>query len=161
MQSLLAIATVFVFVYAIVWIKNYGYSFLASLQVLIKRLALCVLSFSWIMVLATILMIACYSNISGLLKEILSANSVEGIKSMVKLLFGVDSAFVALQMLALYSIMASFVSCLVFAVGMIIRVIYLANLKVARTTFVEDGQCLEESNQHWMPTFKLYLKYNS
>ena len=161
MQILIAVAAIFVCIYAIVWIENYGYSFFASLRILIKRLALFVMSFSWVMVLATVLMIACYSNISGFLKEVLSANSVAGIKNVVKLLFGVDSAFVALQMLALYSIMASFVSCLVFAVGMIIRVVYLANLKAKRTTFVEDGQCKEESNQHWTPTFKLYLKYNS
>ena len=161
MQSLIAIATAFVFVFAIVWIKNYGYSFITSLRILIKRLALHVISFSWVIALATILMIACYSNISLLLKDLLSANSIVGIKSLVKLVFGVDSAFVALQMLALYSIMASFVSCLVFVVGMVIRVVYIATLKVVRASFIEDRQCREESSQHWFPTFKLYLKYNS
>lgn len=161
MQSLIAMATALVFVYAIVWIKNYGYSFITSLRVLIKRLALHVISFSWVIALTTILMIACYSNISVLLKDLLSANSIVGIKSLVRLVFGVDSAFVALQMLALYSIMASFVSSLVFVVGMVVRVVYIATLKVVRTPFVEDRQCSEQPSQHWMPTFKLYLKYNS
>ena len=161
MQSLIAIATAFVFVYAIVWIKNYGYSFITSLRILIKRIALHVISFSWVILLATLLMIACYSNISGLLKDLLSANSIVGIKSLVKLVFGVDSAFVALQMLALYSLVASFVSCLVLAVGMVIRVVYLTTLNAVRVHFVEDRQCCETLSQHWMPTFKLYLKYNS
>lgn len=161
MQSLIAIVAVVVLAYAIVWTKNYGYSFIAALRVLIKRIALYVISFSWILVLATALMLACYSNISGLLKDVLSTNSVEGIKSLVRLIFGVDSAFVALQMLAIYSIMASFVSCLVFAVGMIIQAIYLTILKIERTTFARDRQCFEEFDQHLMPTFKLYSKYNS
>ena len=161
MQSLIAIVTAFVFVYAIVWIKNYGYSFITSLRVLIKRLALHVISFSWAIVLVTLIMIACYSNISLIFKDLLSANSIVGIKSLVKLVFGVDSAFVALQLLALYSIMASFVSCLVFVVGMVIRVVYLATLKVVRAPFIEDKQCREKTSQQWMPTFKLNLKYNS
>lgn len=161
MQSLLFVLTVFVCIYSIAWIKTNGYSFLISLRILIKRLALYVMSFSWIMILATALMIACYSNISGLLKDVLSANSIASLKTIVKLFFGVDSAFAALQMLALYSIMASFVSCLVFAVGMIINIVYLTHLKVSRTTFDGNRQNFEDLDWHWTPTFKLYSKYNS
>ena len=161
MQSLIPIIAVFVCIYAIVWIKNYGYSFFTSLRIFVKRLALYIMSFSWIIILATVLMIACYSNISGLLKDILSANSIEGIKSFTRLIFGVDSAFVALQMLALYSIMASFVSCLVLSLGVVVRVIYRTILKVSRTSFSDGCQSLDDFESHSVPTFKLYLKYNS
>ena len=161
MQGLITIAAAFIVVYAFVWFKNSGYSLFAFLRVFVKRIALYVMSFSWIIILATIFMIAHYSNISGLLKDVLPASSIEGMKGLMRFVFGVDSAFTALQMLALYSIMASFVSCLVLAVGMVVRIIYIATLKAVRAPFVEDRQCSEQASQHWMPTFKLYLKYNS
>ena len=161
MQSLLAIIAVLVFVYAVFWIKNHSYNFIAFLRVFVKRLALCVMSLSWIMIVAAILMIACYANISCLLKDILSANSIDGLKGLLRLVFGVDSAFTALQLLALYSIMASFVSCLVLSVGVVFRFIYRTVLKVTRTTHIDDCQCFEDSEQHSIPAFKLYLKYNS
>ena len=152
---------VFICIPAVAWIKNYRYSFVASLRIFVKRLALFVISFSWVLVLATLLVIACYANISGLLKEVLSANSIQGIKSLLRLAFGADSAFAALQMLAFYSIMANFVSCLVLSLGIGVRNIYRTVLKVARTNFIEDNECYEEFNQRSLPTFKLYLKYNS
>ena len=161
MQGLIAIVAVIVGMYAIIWIKNQGYSFIASLRILIKRLALYVMSFSWVVVLATVFLMSHYANIVGLFKSTLSADSVEGIKSTVRLVFGVDSAFAALQMLAFYSIMASFVSCLVLSLGVVVRIVYRAILKAARTSFVEKRKCFEDFNQHSLPTFKLYLKYNS
>ena len=161
MQSLIAIAIALCALYAIMWVKNYGYNFIASLRIFVKRLALYVMSLSWIMVLATVLMIACYSNISGLLKELLSANSIDSIKSLARLVFGVDSAFVALQMLALYSVIASFVSCLVLSMGVVVRFTYRTILKVIRMALVEERHCFADCGQHFMPTFKLYLKYNS
>lgn len=161
MQSLIVIFAVFICIYSIVWIKNYGHSFIADLRIFIKRLALHVMSFSWVMVLVTVLMIACYSDICSLLQNLLSANSFEDIKSLIHLTFGVDSAVVVLQMLALYSLITSFVSCLVFAVGMIILVAYRAILKVSKANFVDDTNCPEYCNRHSIPTFKVYLKYNS
>lgn len=160
MQSLIAVAAVFA-LYAIVWCKNYGYSFVASLRLFVKRLALCVMSFSWGVVLVAVFLLSHYSNITGLLENSLSAHSLEGIKSLTRLIFGVDSAFAALQMLAVYSLMAGFVSCLVLSFGVIIRVAYRTVLKVSRTDFVEDRQYFANYSQHSMPTFKLYLKYNS
>lgn len=161
MQSLIAIALALVIVYAIIWMKDRGYSFVVSLRIFVKRLALYVMSLSCITVLATVLMIACYSNISGLFSDVLSTNSIEGIKSLTRLIFGVDSAFAALQMIAFCSIMASFVSCLVFAFGVVVVAVYRAVLKVSRTAFVKNRQCFEDFDKHLMPTFKLYLKYNS
>ena len=161
MQSLIAIVTMLACLYAFVWIKSYGHNFITFMRTVLKRLALCVMSLSWVMVLATFLMIACYSNISGLLKDLLSANSIDGIKSLTRLVFGVDSAFVALQMLALYSVIASFVSCLVLSLGVVVRFTYRTILKVTRASFVKDRHYFGDFSQHSMPTFKLYLKYNS
>ena len=161
MQSLIVIIAAIMCVYAVIWIKNYGYSFIASLRVFVKRLARCIMSLSCALVVATILMIACYSNLTGILKDILSANAIENLKSFARIIFGVDSAFAALQMLAFYSLMASFVSCLVLSLGVIVQFVYRAILKVTRSTFVEENESYEELNQHFLPTFKLYLKYNS
>ena len=161
MQSLIAIAAVIVCVYAVVRIRNYGYSFIASLLIFVKRLARCIMSLSWAMIVATVLMIACYSNLSGFLKEILSANAIEGLKSFARIIFGVDSAFAALQMLAFYSLMASFVSCLVLTLGVVVQVVYRAILKVTRASFVEESQSIDNFNQQSLPAFKVYLKYNS
>ena len=160
MQGLIAIIAVFMLLYAIDWIKNHEYCFIISLRVFVKRVALYVMSFSWGLILATILMVLCYSNLSEIFKELLSANSIYVLKSLVRFVFGVDSAFVALQMLAIYSIMASFVSCLVLAVCMVIRIIYFTILKIERTPLFEDEQCCEV-DYVLMPSFKLYLKYNS
>ena len=119
------------------------------------------MSFSWLAVLAVLIVIACYSNISYLLKEVLSANSVSSIKSVVRFVFGVDSAFMALQMLALYSVMLSFVSCLALSVGLVVRFVYRTVLKVSRSAFVEDKDCFESCVQRVKPTFELNLKYIS
>ena len=161
MQSLLAIAAACVLCYAFLWAKNNRYNVIAFLRTFVKRAALFVMSFSWIMVLAAFLILACYSNISELLKEVLSANAVSNVKGMLHLMFGVDSAFAAMQMLALYSLVASFVSCLALTVGLIIYNVYKTILKVERSAYADDGQDFAECSQHARPAFKLYTKFNS
>lgn len=161
MRNLLAIVAVFALIYALVWSKKYGYNAVAYLRTFVKRAAVFIMSFSWLAVLAVLIVIACYSNISYLLKEVLSANSVSSIKGVVRLIFGVDSAFMALQMLALYSVMLSFVSCLALSVGLVVRFVYRTVLKVSRATFVEDKDCFESCVQRVKPTFELNLKYIS
>ena len=161
MQSLIAMVAVFAFIYAIVWIKNHGHSFIVCLHDCIKRFALYVMSFSWVMVFVTVLMIAFYSDISGLLKDLLAANSIEVIKNLIRIIFGVDSAFAVLQIFALYSIIASFVSCLVLSVGIVIQIFYRAILKVSNANIIDNGNCFECCNKHPIPTSQIYLKYNS
>lgn len=161
MHNLIAIFAVFAIIYAFVWYKNCGYNAAAFMRMFVKRVAVGVMTFSWVIVLAVVFVLACYSNISELLKGLLSANSISNIKGLTRLVFGVDSVFVALQMLALYSVMVSFVSCLALSVGLIVRIVYRTILKVTRTTFSEDRQDFDNYSQHTMPTFKLYLKYNS
>ena len=163
MQSLLIIAAVFIGCYAIIWIKNHRHNFAASLRTLCKRCARCVMSFSWVIGVAAILLIACYPNVSGLLKEILSAQSVRDVKSLTRLIFGVDSSFVALQMLAMYSIITSLVSCLLLSVGVIVRVVFVTTFKAAGSipADIQDGRCFEDFTPHVTPSFKLFSRYNS
>lgn len=161
MQSLIAIAAVLVIVYAVHLARRSGYNFISFMRICVKRLVLYIMSFSCIVVFATVLMLACYSNISELLNEVLSINSVNSIKSLIRLVFGVDSAFVALQMLAIYSLMASFISCLLFSVGLTIRFVYRTFLSYGLTVLTKKEQDCDSSVQHVKPSFKLYLKYNS
>ena len=161
MQILIAVIAAVICVQAIVWIKIHRHSLIASLRTLLKRFARHVMSFSGAIFLTLIVIISCYSNISDLLKVLLPADSVDGIKDLIHISFGVDSALALLQMLALYSIMASFVSCLVLSVGVIIFVVYTIFLKTTRSTLLAEGQHFEEFAPHATPAFKLYLKYNS
>ena len=163
MQSLLIIAALFMGCYVIVWIKDHRHNLAASLRDLSKHFARHVMSFSWIIAAAAILLLACYPNVSGFLKEILSAQSVRDVKSLVRIIFGVDSSFVALQMLVMYSIMASFVSCLVLSGSAIVRVVYATVSKHAHASSVDvdNSGCFEDFAPHLTPTFKLYLRFNS
>ena len=161
MQRLIAIVTIFVCIYAIVCTKNSGYGFTASLRVFAKHLALFTMFLLWVTILVTALMITCYSEIGGMLSNSLSANSVVGIKHFVRLVFGADSAFVALHMLALYSIFAGFVSCLILCIGVVVRVAYRRILNNAKAPCVKDRQCFEDFDRQLPPAFKVYSKYNS
>ena len=163
MQSLLIVAALLLVCYVIVWIRDHRHNLLASLRSAAKNFARRIMSFSWIIAAAAVLLLACYPNVSGFLKEILSAQSVRDVKSLVRIIFGVDSSFVALQMLAMYSIITSLVSCLLLSMGVIVRVIYVAALKVAKFVSVDvDGRgCDDDFAPHQAPTFKLYLRYNS
>ena len=163
MQSLIVITAVLIGCYVIVWIKNHRHNFTTSLRALSKRFARRVMSCSWVIALMAIVLIVCYPNASGFLKEMLSAQSVRDIKSLTRVVFGVDSSFVALQMLAIYSIMASFVSCLVLSGGAIVRVVYTTVSKLTRASSVDVdcSGCFEDFAPHLTPTFKLYLRFNS
>lgn len=161
MQSLIAVGVVSAILYLIYLAKNYGKNLIAFTRVFVKRAALYMMSFSWIIVIAAVLMLACYSGLSGLLKDILSVNSVDSIKGLVRLIFGVDSAFVALQTVALYSLMLSFVSCLCLSVGLVVRFVHGIFLKTIGKTLNENEKRQKFSALHITPTFKLYLKYNS
>lgn len=161
MQSLIAVLAVFITVCALVYTKNRGFNVVASLRVFVRRLAVYVMSFSWIVVLASIFVLACYSDITGLLKEVLSASSVSGLKSCLKLIFGVDSAFMALQMLALYSLMVGFVSCLALSIGLTTRFVYKAIMRIVRTSSSDEEINYSVRACHSAPTFKIFQKYNS
>lgn len=165
MQSLIAVLAVFITVCTLVYTKNRGFNVVASLRVFVRRLAVYVMSFSWIVVLASIFVLACYSDITGLLKEVLSASSVSGLKSCLKsclkLIFGVDSAFMALQMLALYSLMVGFVSCLALSIGLTTRFVYKAIMRIVRTSSSDEEINYSVRACHSTPTFKIFQKYNS
>ncbi len=161
MQSLIAVLAVFITVCTLVYIKNRGFNVVASLRVFVRRLAVYVMSFSWIVVLASVFVLACYSDITGLLKEVLSASSVSGLKSCLKLIFGVDSAFMALQMLALYSLMVGFVSCLALSIGLTTRFVYKAIMRIVRTSSSDEEINYGVRACHSAPTFKIFQKYNS
>lgn len=161
MQSLIAVLAVFITVCTLVYTKNRGFNVVASLRVFVRRLAVYVMSFSWIVVLASVFVLACYSDITGLLKEVLSASSVSGLKSCPKLIFGVDSAFMALQMLALYSLMVGFVSCLALSIGLTIRFVYKTIMRIVRTSSSDEEINYGVRVCHSAPTFKIFQKYNS
>lgn len=161
MQSLIAVLAVFITVCTLVYTKNRGFNVVASLRVFVRRLAVYVMSFSWIVVLASVFVLACYSDITGLLKEVLSASSVSGLKSCLKLIFGVDSAFMALQMLALYSLMVGFVSCLALSIGLTTRFVYKAIMRTVRTSSSDEEINYGVRACHSAPTFKIFQKYNS
>ncbi len=161
MQSLIAVLAVFITVCTLVYIKNRGFNVVASLRVFVRRLAVYVMSFSWIVVLASVFVLACYSDITGLLKEVLSASSVSGLKSCLKLIFGVDSAFMALQMLALYSLMLGFVSCLALSIGLTTRFVYKTIMRIVRTSSSDEEINYGVRACHSTPTFKIFQKYNS
>ena len=161
MQSLIAVLAVFITVCTLVYTKNRGFNVVASLRVFVRRLAVYVMSFSWIVVLASVFVPACYSDITGLLKEVLSASSVSGLKSCLKLIFGVDSAFMALQMLALYSLMVGFVSCLALSIGLTTRFVYKAIMRIVRTSSSDEEINYGVRACHSTPTFKIFQKYNS
>ena len=161
MQSLIAVLAVFITVCTLVYTKNRGFNVVASLRVFVRRLAVYVMSFSWIVVLASVFVLACYSDITGLLKEVLSASSVSGLKSCLKLIFSVDSAFMALQMLALYSLMVGFVSCLALSIGLTTRFVYKAIMRIVRTSSSDEEINYGVRACHSTPTFKIFQKYNS
>ncbi len=161
MQSLIAVLAVFITVCTLVYTKNRGFNVVASLRVFVRRLAVYVMSFSWIVVLASVFVLACYSDITGLLKEVLSASSVSGLKSCLKLIFGVDSAFMALQMLALYSLMVGFVSCFALSIGLTTRFVYKAIMRIVRTSSSDEEINYGVRACHSAPTFKIFQKYNS
>ncbi len=161
MQSLIAVLAVFITVCTLVYTKNRGFNVVASLRVFVRRLAVYVMSFSWIVVLASVFVLACYSDITGLLKEVLSASSVSGLKSCLKLIFGVDLAFMALQMLALYSLMVGFVSCLALSIGLTIRFVYKTIMRIVRTSSSDEEINYGVRVCHSAPTFKIFQKYNS
>lgn len=161
MQSLIAVLAVFITVCTLVYTKNRGFNVVASLRVFVRRLAVYVMSFSWIVVLASVFVLACYLDITGLLKEVLSASSVSGLKSCLKLIFGVDSAFMALQMLALYSLMVGFVSCLALSIGLTTRFVYKAIMRIVRTSSSDEEINYGVRVCHSAPTFKIFQKYNS
>lgn len=161
MQSLIAVLAVFITVCTLVYTKNRGFNVVASLRVFVRRLAVYVMSFSWIVVLASVFVLACYSDITGLLKEVLSASSVSGLKSCLKLIFGVGSAFMALQMLALYSLMVGFVSCLALSIGLTTRFVYKAIMRIVRTSSSDEEINYGVRACHSTPTFKIFQKYNS
>lgn len=161
MQSLIAVLAVFITVCTLVYTKNRGFNVVASLRVFVRRLAVYVMSFSWIVVLASVFVLACYSDITGLLKEVLSASSVSGLKSCLKLIFGVDSAFMALQMLALYSLMVGFVSCLALSIGLTTRFVYKTIMRIVRTSSSDEEINYGVRACHSTPTFKIFQKYNS
>ena len=161
MQSLIAVLAVFITVCTLVYTKNRGFNVVASLRVFVMRLAVYVMSFSWIVVLASVFVLACYSDITGLLKEVLSASSVSGLKSCLKLIFGVDSAFMALQMLALYSLMVGFVSCLALSIGLTIRFVYKTIMRIVRTSSSDEEINYGVRVCHSAPIFKIFQKYNS
>ena len=161
MQSLIAVLAVFITVCNLVYTKNRGFNVVASLRVFVRRLAVYVMSFSWIVVLASVFVLACYSDITGLLKEVLSASSVSGLKSCLKLIFGVDSAFMALQMLALYSLMVGFVSCLALSIGLTTRFVYKTIMRIVRTSSSDEEINYGVRVCHSAPTFKIFQKYNS
>lgn len=156
MQSLIAVLAVFITVCTLVYTKNRGFNVVASLRVFVRRLAVYVMSFSWIVVLASVFVLACYSDITGLLKEVLSASSVSGLKSCLKLIFGVDSAFMALQMLALYSLMVGFVSCLALSIGLTIRFVYKTIMRIVRTSSSDEEINYGVRVCHSAPTFKIF-----
>ena len=158
MQSLIAVLAVFITVCTLVYTKNRGFNVVASLRVFVRRLAVYVMSFSWIVVLASVFVLACYSDITGLLKEVLSASSVSGLKSCLKLIFGVDSAFMAL---ALYSLMVGFVSCLALSIGLTTRFVYKAIMRIVRTSSSDEEINYSVRACHSAPTFKIFQKYNS
>lgn len=157
MQSLIAVLAVFITVCTLVYTKNRGFNVVASLRVFVRRLAVYVMSFSWIVVLASVFVLACYSDITGLLKEVLSASSVSGLKSCLKLIFGVDSV----QMLALYSLMVGFVSCLALSIGLTTRFVYKAIMRIVRTSSSDEEINYGVRVCHSAPTFKIFQKYNS
>ena len=161
MQSLIAVLAVFITVCTLVYTKNRGFNVVASLRVFVRRLAVYVMSFSWIVVLASVFVLACYSDITGLLKEVLSASSGIGLKSCLKLIFGVDSAFMALQMLALYSLMVGFVSCLALSIGLTIRFVYKTIMRIVRTSSSDEEINYGVRVCHSAPIFKIFQKYNS
>ena len=161
MQSLIAVLAVFITVCTLVYTKNRGFNVVASLRVFVRRLAVYVMSFSWIVVLASVFVLACYADITGLLKEVLSASSVSGLKSCLKLIFGVDSAFMALQMLALYSLMVGFVSCLALSIGLTIRFVYKTIMRIVRTSSSDEEINYGVRVCHSAPIFKIFQKYNS
>ena len=161
MQSLIAVLAVFITVCTLVYTKNRGFNVVASLRVFVRRLAVYVMSFSWIVVLASVFVLACYSDITGLLKEVLSASSVSGLKSCLKLIFGVYSAFMALQMLALYSLMVGSVSCLALSIGLTTRFVYKAIMRIVRTSSSDEEINYGVRACHSAPTFKIFQKYNS
>ena len=161
MQSLIAVLAVFITVCTLVYTKNRGFNVVASLRVFVRRLAVYVMSFSWIVVLASVFVLACYSDITGLLKEVLSASSVSGLKSCLKLIFGVDSAFMALQMLALYSLMVGFVSCLALSIWLTIRFVYKTIMRIVRTSSSDEEINYGVRVCHSAPIFKIFQKYNS
>lgn len=161
MQLLIALIAAIVLAYAFKHFNKNAYSISALIRIFIKRLALYLMTLSWVIFLAVGCIIAFYSNISEFLKDSMSADAISCIKSLVRFVFGVDSAFVALQIVTIYSMLASFVSCLILSAGAVVRTVYRTAFKAERTYIDDGGLCLENTELQTQPAFKLYLKYNS
>lgn len=161
MHILIAVAAALIAVFAIISVKNSACGFACFLRAFVKRMAAYIMSLSWLAVISSVFIMACYPDISNFLKDAVSANFVYCIKSVVRFVFGVDSAVAALQFIALYSMIASFVSCLILSAGQIIKSVFKAVLKPEGTVFAEDGRRVEDCGRQFMPAFKVFLKFNS
>lgn len=136
------------------------YGNLQWLRRMVKRIAVGLLSFSSCLMFLSIGVLAWYPNVKELLTSVLSVSSIDALKTLIRIVIGTDSAFVALQMIALSSLIVSFISCLVFAVSWTIRYVFNAYLRVSRVDKTED----KEYYEHYRTcpqTFKIYSKFNS
>lgn len=81
----------------------------------VRTMLLYVCAFFGVLCLLTLSLVLCYDCVSTALKEVISHNSIEEIKSLVSTLFGTTSVFTAIKTLLFSCMMIGIFSCFAFA----------------------------------------------
>lgn len=111
----------------------------------IRKMAVCLLSFSTVCFVGVIILISTFSYASDFFNSVLSPEFIAETRLVLKAVFGSESVFTSLQMLGTLSLfLFSFASCAFFAYGLCVLLMY-------RKTYGKEGIIEYKENAQDLP----------